>query len=101
MGGCCNCRKRSARRPAAALLTSPLAHAQGRDGLVAWWGWPLFWPYHLALRVKLHYQRWSSTEPLYSSIADGWCEASHCSHQDHSSVVKRERTDRDHCWSAN
>lgn len=43
---------------------------------MAWWAWPLFWPYHLALRVKLHYQRWSSTEPLYSSIVDGWCVAS-------------------------
>ncbi|KAK9823004.1 hypothetical protein WJX81_005381 [Elliptochloris bilobata] len=43
-----------------------------RDGVIGWWAWPLFWPYHLALRVKLHYQRWVSTEPLYSRIADGW-----------------------------
>ena len=69
---------------------------------MAWWAWPLFWPYHLALRVKLHYQRWSSTEPLFSSIADGWCGASQCSVQvpwaDWDVAVQNASSRCEACW---
>lgn len=69
----------SARAPRASAASVQLREAcgaaQGRDGVIAWWAWPLFWPYHVALRLKLHYQRHDSTEPLYSKIADGWCAA--------------------------
>jgi len=69
----------SARAPRASAVSVQLYEAcraaQGRDGVIAWWAWPLFWPYHVALRLKLHYQRHDSTEPLYSKIADGWCAA--------------------------
>ena len=42
-------------------------------GAVAWWGWGLFWPYHLALQTKLWCQRQYSVEPVWNQITDGWC----------------------------
>ena len=45
-------------------------------GAVAWWGWGLFWPYHLALQTKLWIQRQYAVEPVWNQILDGWCV--HC-----------------------
>jgi len=48
------------------------------SGVVAWWGWGLFWPYHLALQTKLWIQRQYSVEPVWNQIADGWCVHRSC-----------------------
>eukprot|EP00951_Prasinocladus_malaysianus_P039182 scaffold436478_cov36-Prasinocladus_malaysianus.AAC.1 len=44
------------------------------QGRFRWWSYPIFWPYHLGLRMKLHVQRWFSKEPVYNAVGDqGWC----------------------------
>ena len=50
-------------------------HMLGKQssGAVAWWGWGLFWPYHLSLQTKLWVQRQYSVEPVWNQITDGWC----------------------------
>lgn len=43
------------------------------SGRIAWWAWPLFWPYHLSLQTKLWIQRQTSKEPVWNQIGDeGW-----------------------------
>lgn len=43
------------------------------SGTVAWWGLMLFWPYHLALQMKLFIQRQYSVEPVWNHIVNSWC----------------------------
>ncbi|BDA40761.1 Uncharacterized protein YnbD [Coccomyxa sp. Obi] len=42
------------------------------SGKISWWGWALFWPYHVALRTKLWVQRQTRVEPVWDHITDGW-----------------------------
>ncbi|CAD7699826.1 unnamed protein product [Ostreobium quekettii] len=36
------------------------------------WGLVLMWPFHLGLRIRLHWKRSNSREPIYNEILPGW-----------------------------
>lgn len=56
-----------------------LIYAQQPSGKISWWGWALFWPYHVALRTKLWIQRQTRVEPVWNHITDGWYDnIEHC-----------------------
>ena len=56
-------------------------------GAVAWWGWGLFWPYHLALQTKLWIQRQYSVEPVWNQILDGWCVFPAAEHDSETTIL--------------
>ena len=51
---------------------------QTAKGDISLWSLALWWPYHLGLRTKLKIQRYTRTEPTWSSIAPGWCAVNAC-----------------------
>lgn len=46
--------------------------SQTPKGTISWWGYLLFWPYHVGLRLKLRVQSLLSTEDPYNEILPGW-----------------------------
>ena len=42
------------------------------SGRIAWWAWPLFYPYHLGLQAKLWIQRQTRKEAVWNRVDEGW-----------------------------
>lgn len=38
-----------------------------------WWSYPVFWPYHVGLALKLVAQQSIQTEDVYNQVGKGWC----------------------------
>ena len=43
-----------------------------KTGYIAYWAWPLFWPYHLSVQAKLWIQRQTRTEAVWNRVDEGW-----------------------------
>lgn len=56
-----------------ATKSTYLLGKNSKTGYIAYWAWPLFWPYHLSLQAKLWIQRQTRTEAVWNRVDEGWC----------------------------